>query len=82
MHMVSLKHLSRDDHHELARLLNQAQESLDAATMVINRAAFTDRVTRANKQIQEHLIDPLSLAWHADHDDSQTNPYPNCHYVV
>jgi hypothetical protein len=77
---MPLKHLSREQHEELARLLNQAQDNLDAATRIIKRAPFTDRVLNASKQVQERLIDPLREAWDKGFD-MPGNPYQSIGYA-
>jgi hypothetical protein len=77
---MPLKHLSCEQHEELARLLNQAQSNLDWATRIVKRAPFTDRVLNASKQVQERLIDPLREAWD-ERFDRESNPYQSVGYA-
>ncbi len=51
--------LIRDQHIELARLLNQAAENIIAASNIVRLAPFTDRAFYVGGTIQEWLIDPL-----------------------
>jgi hypothetical protein len=52
--------LTREQHDELARLLNQAADNLVTATRIVGRAPFTDRALYVGGTLQEWLIDPLS----------------------
>jgi hypothetical protein len=58
-----MKHLTRDQHIELAQLLNQAADNLTTASRIVNRAGFTDQMLYASGTIQDRLIDPLRDAW-------------------
>jgi hypothetical protein len=60
---ASRKQLTNEDHVELARLLNQAQDNLDAAARIVGRAAYTDRTLYVGGTLQQWLIDPLIEAW-------------------
>jgi len=55
--------LTREQHAELARLLNQAADNLNAATRIVSRAPFTDRSLYVAGVLQEWLIDPLIEDW-------------------
>jgi hypothetical protein len=77
---LKLSHLTRDDHEELARLLNQMQDNLTAAARIVRRAPFTDRMLNAAKHVQERLIDPLREAWD-DKWGGRTNPYQSIGYA-
>ena len=70
------RHLSRDDHIIAATLTRQAQETLDALAKLVNRAPYTDRTLRVQRDVQEKLIDPLREAW----DESEQNPYQSIGY--
>jgi ribosomal 50S subunit-associated protein YjgA (DUF615 family) len=60
---LKLTHLTRDQHLELARLLNQVEDNLTAATRIVSRAQFTDRMLYIARTVQTRLIEPLSEAW-------------------
>ncbi len=67
--------LTHEQHVELARLLNQAAENVDAAAGIVDRAAFSDRTLNVAGTIQEWLIDPLSAAWYDLNLPPSDNPY-------
>jgi hypothetical protein len=78
--MLKLAHLTREQHIEIARLLNQAEDNLDAASRIVARAPFSDRVLYASRTIQERLIDPLSEAWKEKKFGVQGCPYQSIAY--
>lgn len=51
--------LTYAQHAELARLLNQAADNLAAASLIVDRDAFTERALYVGGLLQEWLIDPL-----------------------
>jgi hypothetical protein len=55
------RHLARPQHIELARLLNQAQDNLVAATKIVCISNYTDQTLTICRAIQERLIDTLSI---------------------
>jgi hypothetical protein len=71
---LQLMHLTRDEHRELARLLNQVEDNLTAATRIVSRALFTDRVLYIAGTVQTRLIDPLSEAWGQLSDQAGSSP--------
>lgn len=80
--MLPLKHLTKDEHAEAARLLSQIQDELRALTRIVQRAPFTDRVMRVQKSVQERLIDPLREA-EMEHLDIRSDVgYPGVSYAV
>jgi hypothetical protein len=80
---LSLSHLSVAEHRELARLLSRVQDDLRAATAIVHRAPFTDRVLRCQKGVQESLIDELLIAWDSANPERwQEQPYPAVGYVT
>jgi len=68
--------LTREQHDELARLLNQAADNLIAASRIVNRAPFTDRTIYVGGTLQEWLIDPLS-----EDRGGFDNPYQSVAYL-
>ena len=72
--------LTREQHRELARLLNQAADNLDQATEIVKRAPFTDRALYAGGTLQEWLIDPLREAWVDLGEPLEDNPYQSVGY--
>ncbi len=66
--------LTREQHIELARLLNQAAENIVAASNIVRRAPFTDRALYVGGTIQEWLIDPLR------EDGGSSLPYQSVGY--
>lgn len=67
--------LTREQHDELARLLNQAADNIVAATRIVSRAPFTDRALYVGGMLQEWLIDPLS-----EDRGGSDNPYQSVGY--
>jgi len=73
-----MKSLTREQHAKLAASLKSAADSLTAATRIVRRAPFTDRVLYVQGSLQEWLIDPFRLIWDAETPDK--NPYPSVGY--
>jgi hypothetical protein len=78
---MKLKHLTREQHQELASLLNAAQDNLHAATMIVGRAPYTDDTLRVSRALQERLIDKLRNAWDEAYEYRE-NPYQSVGYSV
>ena len=76
---LQLRHLSRDQHLKLAKLLNEAQDNLIEAARIVSRAPYTDETLRACRQVQERLIDRLREAWN-ETQPYQDNPYQSVGY--
>jgi len=76
MSALKLGHLSMEDHEQASELLMQVQRALSALTRIVKRAPFTDTVLRAEKHVQETLIDPLNKAL-VDLNGGVNPKYPN-----
>lgn len=63
------KHLSLDQHRQIAQQLNQAAELICASTKTVDRAEWSERCLMVAGYLQEWLIDPLRDAWR-DHPDN------------
>jgi hypothetical protein len=68
--------LDREQHLELARLLNQAADNLDMASKIVRRADYSDRSLHVGGYLQEWLIDPLREA-----DSGGDAPYQSVGYA-
>lgn len=79
MPAIKAAHLTATQHREVARLLKQAQDSLLAASRIVDRALYTDRALYAAGTVQEWMIDPLRDAWYDGTRDGD-NPYPSVGY--
>jgi hypothetical protein len=86
---LKLTHLTRNQHRKLARLLNQVEDNLTAATRIVSRATFTDRVLYIAGTVQTRLIEPLRDAWGQLSDEQAedlldrggcSDPYQNVGY--
>lgn len=66
-----LKPLSREDHEEAARLLNEAQAALTKAARLLADhlgAGYVDKVLRVQRDVMDKLIQPLRNDWEAQKD--------------
>jgi peptidoglycan/xylan/chitin deacetylase (PgdA/CDA1 family) len=73
-----LKPLTREQHLEVARLLNQAQDCIEAATQIAchaKGARYTDDSLRVRRDLQNWLINPLRWAWDETREPIHESPY-------
>ncbi len=87
MARLQLTHLSEEEHAEAAKLLTAVQDNLKALARIPKRAPWIDEVMRAQKAVQEKLIDPLREAHDALREREQRSPergtlYPSVYYAV
>jgi hypothetical protein len=78
---LKLGHLDGGQHFKLADHLQAAQNALEEATRIVNRAPYTDATLRVMRAIQERLIDPLREEWD-HHDWGGDNPYPSVNHAI
>jgi hypothetical protein len=78
---LKLGHLTREQHQQLARLLNVAQDNLKNASCIVHRAPYSDTTLRVSRAVQERLIDQLRAAWDEEYE-YHDNPYQSVGYWI
>jgi hypothetical protein len=69
-----IRHLTEQQHQEVAQLLGQAMDSLAAATSIVGQPAYTDSTLTILSLIRRRLIAPLAEGWGTPFV-SADNPY-------